>query len=1453
MVSPQQTTPGKQLMKRMQQWLVEPTEELPDNIARRQARFVASLLLVQIIFSLVPIFIIIGQGQAQAHPSFLPLVVTLFIEVALYYLSRTRRYMLAATILIVVLTAVFPLVAFLRASNEPNELFGSLIWLLLPLLFSSILLTLRAYILVALAATTTVFLLPVVNSNIPLASIVPVGGVIATIAALLLVITHHRNQLEMEGQAKLEATNQKLRELSTSLEERVTSRTLALATSARVSQQLSTILDQQQLIQEVITQVQQAFHYYHVQIYLFDRQKANLVMVGGTGTAGQTLLAQKHEIAAGKGLVGQAASTNMPVLVPDVGQEPNWLSNPLLPDTRTEVAVPIAVSQKVLGVLDVQHHTANSLDDTDVDLLRSLANQVAIALQNAEQYEVLQKRTQEFQETTRFLDSVLENLPSMLFVKEAETLRFVRWNKAGEELVGFSRREMIGKNDYDFFPKEEADFFTANDREVLARGKLVDIAEEPIQTAHQGTRLLHTRKVPLLDADGKPQYLLGISEDITDQKQIEAQLENRVMQLNLLSEIGRKAEKTHSIPEFLEWICRRIPTVVRHQDACTVAIVLDKEIYGDPQAIDLPRQIVEGLRVGGELIGRLYLAYTDNHTFGDEESALLGNIGQRIASYIETQRLTERTRLLAAIVENHPDFIGVETLEGKTLYVNPAGLRMANYPAGYDVTRLNATDFYPPEDAALLIEEGVPSALKSGSWSSETRLLQADGSLLPVEGTVAANYDVTGQPVSFSITMRDITERRHTAAMLAKQAQELQIVTEVGTAATATNDVAQLLQTVVNLTQEGFKLYHVQIFLFDELNNVLRLAHSAGEVGDLFIQENLTIPLQTKKSLVAQAARSQQGVVAGDVQDTANYLPHPLLPDTRSELIVPLVAGDTLLGVLDVQSNEAGYFTTADFPVYTTLATQVAVALQNVRQYEETQRILTEVQTLQRSMTREGWQAFITARERPIRGYRAHHEAVEAIEGEIESETAVVTPINILGQAIGGLAVRGNVSPENQALLESISQQVGQALERSRLAEQTQTALAETEEQAIRLAQLNEMAAAISAAPTLGDVLQVAAQRTSKIFKGNHLILALLNEQSRTLELYELQEKTGIVDSGDHQVLDGTGLGTAVRENRLVTISNLANSPYSEHKALFDMGLHSTMIAPLSTRTGVVGTLNVSSPKVNAFTQNEENLLLQVASLLATTIESRRLFIEVEDRAAELEVINQVAQTVSQQLEVKQLLTAVHEQVQRAILTDAFFVATYEAERDLVHFPFLYDQGEIYEVDPINADPTIEVAQVIKSGQPILKNFTPEEQKREAEANETLMATGKMPSGMIFVPLRSGRQNIGALSVQNYQFHPYTEADLTLLTGIANHVAVALENVRLFTEAQRRAERERLVNEITRKIQETTTVKNALQTAVYELGQALKAKHAQVALTVSRETNGARNGATEERAYDTEE
>lgn len=143
-----------------------------------------------------------------------------------------------------------------------------------------------------------------------------------------------------------------------------------------------------------------------------------------------------------------------------------------------------------------------------------------------------------------FLATVFDNIPAMIFVKDARELRFVRFNRTGAEMLGYSVTDFLGKNDFDFFPEAEARFFTDMDREVLRKGTLVDIPEEPIETRCNGKRILHTRKIPIYDSSGRPLYLLGISEDITDQLRASAEkerLERLLLQAQKLETIGKLA------------------------------------------------------------------------------------------------------------------------------------------------------------------------------------------------------------------------------------------------------------------------------------------------------------------------------------------------------------------------------------------------------------------------------------------------------------------------------------------------------------------------------------------------------------------------------------------------------------------------------------------------------------------------------------------------------------------------------------------------------------------------------------------------------------------------------------------------------------------------------------------------------------------------------------------------
>ncbi|MGK2952327.1 MAG: PAS domain S-box protein [Thiobacillus sp.] len=141
------------------------------------------------------------------------------------------------------------------------------------------------------------------------------------------------------------------------------------------------------------------------------------------------------------------------------------------------------------------------------------------AIRDVTERQQLQKK---LQDNEQFLRTVVDNLSVALFGKDAQrNFCFTIWNNKSEEMFGLKREQVIGKNDYDIFPKEQADFFRRNDEEVMQQGHVVDIAEEPADSKSLGRITLHTRKIPVPDEQGEPHYLLGISEDITQRKRDE--------------------------------------------------------------------------------------------------------------------------------------------------------------------------------------------------------------------------------------------------------------------------------------------------------------------------------------------------------------------------------------------------------------------------------------------------------------------------------------------------------------------------------------------------------------------------------------------------------------------------------------------------------------------------------------------------------------------------------------------------------------------------------------------------------------------------------------------------------------------------------------------------------------------------------------------------------------------
>jgi PAS domain S-box-containing protein len=549
-------------------------------------------------------------------------------------------------------------------------------------------------------------------------------------------------------------------------------------------------------------------------------------------------------------------------------------------------------------------------------------------------------------------------------VKNAEGLRFVRWNKTAEQLVGYSQEEMLGKNDYDFFPKEEADLFTYNDRQVLVSGQMLDVPEEPLQTAQQGIRYMHTRKVPIYGADGKARYLLGISEDITERKKAEETLRVSEARLSEALKIARLANWEYDVEKdiftFNDHFYSIFHTTADQVGGYQLSSADYARLFVHPD--DIP--------VVGAEIGKA-LASTDRHYSTKLEHRILfvdGGMGYISVDihidrdengtitryYGANQDITERKKAeevirlaqqrAQIILESITIPMVITRLSDNHLtFVNPPALEVTEFQYEQVINQPSPNFYYNPEDRKQFVTE----LRATGLVSDMVVQLRRKGGEAFWALLSARIFDYQGE-TSILTTFMDITDRIRAQEAVVKRAAELQTVAQVSTTTAKTLDPDRLLQSVVDLTKEQFGLYHAHIYLADESWNMLLLAAGAGEVGRKLVAQEHAIPINLEQSLVARAAREQKAIIVNEVSNEPGFLPNPWLPETRSEMAVPMIVGDQVLGVFDVQSNHKDGFSDEDANIYVTLAAQVGVALQNARLYVEQAAAVTQLRELDR-------------------------------------------------------------------------------------------------------------------------------------------------------------------------------------------------------------------------------------------------------------------------------------------------------------------------------------------------------------------------------------------------------------------------------------------------------------------------------------------------------------------------
>jgi signal transduction histidine kinase len=241
---------------------------------------------------------------------------------------------------------------------------------------------------------------------------------------------------------EFENRRRELAELVTTLEDRVAVRTRDLTIAAKVSQQITQVLDLDRLLPELTELTRANFDLYHVSIFLYDEPKKALHLQAGTGAAGQQMAGKGKQFSLmDRGLVPLAARELRPQIINDIANSSEYLPNPVLPDTRSEAAMPIASGQQLLGVLDLQSAQLNKFSDEDIKVLTTLAEQIAIAVRNAQLFAEAHQARQEAEQANRVKSQFLASMSHELRTPLNAILNFTQFVSSG--MLGEVNQEQV--------------------------------------------------------------------------------------------------------------------------------------------------------------------------------------------------------------------------------------------------------------------------------------------------------------------------------------------------------------------------------------------------------------------------------------------------------------------------------------------------------------------------------------------------------------------------------------------------------------------------------------------------------------------------------------------------------------------------------------------------------------------------------------------------------------------------------------------------------------------------------------------------------------------------------------------------------------------------------------------------------------------------------------------------
>ena len=710
--------------------------------------------------------------------------------------------------------------------------------------------------------------------------------------------------------------------------------------------------------------------------------------------------------------------------------------------------------------------------------------------------------------------------------------------------------------------------------------------------------------------------------------------------------------------------------------------------------------------------------------------------------------------------------------------------------------------------------------------------------LPPQPAAVVPGDEIDDMMTSISGISQRLSQMNETLeSQTQRRRRDLELTSRIGREVAALHEIDALIKRAINLICDEFGYYHAQVFLVDDARVNAVLVHSRGRAGEKLLAQNFKIPVGSETVIGTVTAQGTPVIV----NDTARRgrAPHainPVLAETRAEMGLPLLVGEQVIGVLDVQSKEPDAFHEDDLPVFTLLADQLAVAIHNTRLVAQAERRVQQIDTLNRQLTRSAWEK-ASERIQLSGGYRYNLLEVERDpEPSGEQPGALQAPISIRNETVGTLSVLPaddqDFTDGDRTVLQAVASRVALAIENARLFQETQASLDETRS-------LYSATTAISRARDIDQISHVLESALAGMQSDYYTAYLDVSAglQAGALELFNITR-------GDLEPLDLSRLlcDYAIPRSGGAFIDDLQElgDPSPVEQQLLQAGVRSLAainIQPRDDQPG--GFLAVAYRSPHHFSEGEERYLNTLADGASVVFNNIILFEQIQSSLEETSILYQASRALSDATTPADVLDVVVSYLIQPHVDQAFIgllegvswddpastarIATsWSADGDNSLRGMLLNR-EVFPAWDRLATPRPLLLDDIQEA--------PQLDKAEISAFSEMDVRS-----LVIIPLRVPARSIGFICISSREpFAHHHERDLRTYQAFAEQASLTLEASYLLLQTERRARQLQTSAEVSRRAG-TLLELEALMTQVVDLiKESFGYDHAQIFLMDERD------------------